>query len=274
MIAANQWLCADPKLAAENIAGMDRDEQEAVYIFLGPSGNMTTDPTIKPALIDAAASDVKVLQNLGRMKDFDPKKWVDDSYIRKAYSELKLDYDAELASTRNYEISGEDKFCKKPITDPHKSGEVWVDDEGILPFSSAMCTLGAYADFKAKGKKIDVTYVFDTARGIKLFADQAFFAVGRRRHRAVPAEEGRRGLRRQEPRQGAGLPGRRQGRHQRGQDVSSPALVRQSGGNHGRDICQHRRGAGAGRCAGASTGRDPRRAARWYRLNRDNCAPS
>jgi NitT/TauT family transport system substrate-binding protein len=41
-----------------------------------------------------------------------------------------------------------------------------------------MCTLGAYADYKAKGKKIDVTYVFDTARGIKLFADQAFFAVG------------------------------------------------------------------------------------------------
>ena len=40
-----------------------------------------------------------------------------------------------------------------------------------------MCTLGAYADFKAKGKKINVTYVFDTSRGIKLFADQAFFAV-------------------------------------------------------------------------------------------------
>jgi len=139
---------------------------------------MTTDPTIKPALIDAAAADVKVLQNLGRMKEFDPKKWVDDSYIRKAYAEMKLDYDAELASTKNYEISGEDKFCKKPISEPRKAGEVWVDDEGILPFSSAMCTLGAYADYKAKGKKIDVTYVFDTTRGIKLFADQAFFAVG------------------------------------------------------------------------------------------------
>ena len=138
---------------------------------------MTTDPTIKPALVDAAVTDVAVLQKLGRMKDFDPKKWVDDSYIRKAYAEMKLDYDAELASTRNYEISGEDKFCNKPITEPRKAGEVWVDDQGILPFSSATCTLGAYADFKAKGKKIDVAYVFDTARGIKLFADQAFFAV-------------------------------------------------------------------------------------------------
>lgn len=112
------------------------------------------------------------------MKEFDPKKWVDDSYIRKAYAEMKLDYDARLASASNYEISGEDSFCKKPIADPRKAGEVWIDEAGIMPFSSASCTLAAYADYKAKGKKINVAYVFDTTRGIKLFADQAFFAVG------------------------------------------------------------------------------------------------
>jgi NitT/TauT family transport system substrate-binding protein len=178
LMAANAWLRADPKLAAEKIQEWTSINKEVVYIFLGPSGNMTTDPTIKPPLIDAASADVKVLQNLGRMKEFDPKKWVDDSYIRKAYADARLDYDAQLASARNYEISGEDSFCKKPIADPHKSGEVWVDDEGILPFASAMCTLGAYADYKAKGKKINVTYVFDTSRGIKLFADQAFYATG------------------------------------------------------------------------------------------------
>src|SRR5262249_18796885 len=178
LIAANEWLRADPKLAAEKIQEWTGINKEVVYIFLGPSGNMTTDPTIKPELIDAAAADVKVLQNLGRMKEFDPHKWVDDSYLRKAYAEMKLDYDSQLASTKNYEISGEDSFCKKPIADPRKAGEVWVDDAGIMPFSSAACTLGAYADFKAKGKKINVAYVFDTTRGIKLFADQAFFAVG------------------------------------------------------------------------------------------------
>ena len=30
---------------------------------------------------------------------------------------------------------------------------------------------------KTKGKKLNVTYVFDTTRGIKLFADQASYAV-------------------------------------------------------------------------------------------------
>ena len=179
IIAANQWLRADPKLAAEKIQEWTGISKEVVYIFLGPSGNMTTDPTIKTPLIDAAAVDVKVLQNLGRMKEFDPKKWVDDSYIRKAYAEMSLDYEKQLAATTNYEISGEDTFCKKAITDPRKAGEIWVDGESIAPFSSATCTLGAYADFKAKGKKINVTYVFDTTRGIKLFADQAFFAVSK-----------------------------------------------------------------------------------------------
>ena len=114
---------------------------------------MTTDPTIKPILIDAAAQDVKVLQNLGRMKEFDVTKWVDDSYIRKAYAELKLDYDAQLKSMTNYEVKGQDKFCNKPIADPRKAGEVWVDGEGIEPFSSAACTLGAYARSRPRARR-------------------------------------------------------------------------------------------------------------------------
>jgi NitT/TauT family transport system substrate-binding protein len=178
LIVANEWFRADPKLASEKIQEWTGINKEVVYIFLGPGGNMTTDPTIKPILIDAAAQDVKVLQNLGRMKEFDVTKWVDDSYIRKAFAEFKLYYDAQLKSMANYEVKGEDKFCNKPITDPRKAGEVWVDGEGIEPFSSPACTLGAYSSIKAKGKKINMAYVFDTARGIKLFADQAYYAIG------------------------------------------------------------------------------------------------
>jgi NitT/TauT family transport system substrate-binding protein len=178
LIEANAWFRADPKLASEKIQEWTGINKEVVYIFLGPGGNMTTNPTIKPILIDAAAQDAKVLQNLGRMKEFDVTKWVDDSYIRKAYAELKLDYDADLKSMANYKVRGEDKFCKKPISDPTKAGEVWVDGGAIEPFSSAACTLGAYASIKAKGQKINMAYVFDTARGIKLFADQAYYALG------------------------------------------------------------------------------------------------
>jgi len=77
-------------------------------------------------------------------------------------------------------------FCKKPVTEPRKAGEIWVDGEGLLPFSSTTCTLGAFVDIKAKGKKINVAYVFDTTRGIKLFADQAFFTVGAAKSKIKP----------------------------------------------------------------------------------------
>jgi NitT/TauT family transport system substrate-binding protein len=185
VIAANAWFRSDPIKASEKVQEWTGINKEVVYIFLGPGGNMTTDPTLKPVLIKAASEDVKVLQNLGRMKEFDVAKWVDDAYVREAFKELNLDYDTQLASLANYEVSGEDKFCGTPITEPRKSGEIWVEGEGISPFSSAACTLGAYASLQTKGKKISVAYVYDTARGIKLFADQAFYAVSGRGGQSV-----------------------------------------------------------------------------------------
>jgi NitT/TauT family transport system substrate-binding protein len=186
IVEANAWMRADPKTGSEMIAKWTGIDKEVVYIFLGPGGIMTMDPTIKPELVQDAAEDAKVLQNLGRMKEFDVQKWVNDSYIRKAYAELGLDYEKQRASFDNYEVKGEDKFCNRPITEPRKAGEIWVDGEGIQPFSSSACTLGAYADIKAKGKKINIAYVYDTTRGIKLFADQAFFTVGASKNDITP----------------------------------------------------------------------------------------
>jgi len=177
VITANDWVRSNPAEAAKKIEEWTGINKEVVYIFLGPSGNMTTDPTIKPVLLKAAAEDVKVLQNLGRMKEFDVNTWADDSYLRQAYKELGKDYDKDLASTANYEISGKDTFCNKDITAPRKSGEIWIDGETVHPYSSTACTLGAFKDLKAKGKKVDVAYVFDTPRGIKLFADKAYYAA-------------------------------------------------------------------------------------------------
>ena len=177
VLDANAWVREDPKRAAEMISKWTGTDKEVVYIFLGPSGIMTMDPTIKPALIAAAKEDVKVLQSLNRMKEFDVDPWVNDGYLRAAFKARGLDYDKQQASTDNYEVKGEDAFCKKTITEPRKAGEIWVKDGDIQPFSSAACTLGAIQDLKAKGAAINVAYVFDTARGIKLFADKAFYVV-------------------------------------------------------------------------------------------------
>lgn len=179
-IEATNWIKADPKTAAEKISGWTGTDKEVVYIFLGPGGLMTMDPTIKPALIAAATENIKVLQSLGRMKEFDTKPWVNDSYLRTTYKELGLDYEAALASQSNYEVKGEDTFCKKPISEPRKAGEIWIDGAAIKAYSSATCTLGAYAELVKSGKKIAKAYLFDTNLGVKLFADQAYFVISKK----------------------------------------------------------------------------------------------
>ncbi len=175
IIEANNWVKSDPKAAATKIAEWTGIDKEVVYIFLGPGGLMTLDPTIKPKLVADAATDAKVLQKLGRMKDFDVKAWVNDSYIRKAYADLGLDYGKQLVSTENYEVKGQDTFCKKPITEPRKAGEIWIEGGEIMPYSSAGCTLAAYRGLVKEGKKIAKVYLFDSERKLKLFADQAFY---------------------------------------------------------------------------------------------------
>ena len=175
VIEANDWVRSDPKAAAEKIAEWTGIDKEVVYIFLGPGGLMTVDPTIKPQLVADATTDAKVLQNFGRIKDFDIRAWVNDSYIRKTYAELGRDYDKQLSSTDTYEVKGEDPFCKKAIAEPRKAGEIWIEGGDIVPYSSTACTLAAYRALLQSGKKVAKVYLFDAGRKLKLFADQAFF---------------------------------------------------------------------------------------------------
>lgn len=177
VIDANAWIKADPKRAAEKISEWTGTDKEVVYIFLGPGGIMTLDPTIKPQLIDAGREDVKVLQSLGRLKEFDVGPWVNDSYLKKVYAARGFDYSKGIAATTNYEVAGTDDFCKTPIKEPRQAGEIWIKDGDIKPFSSASCMMGAYKKLEADGAKIDVAYLFDHARGIKLFARAAFYVV-------------------------------------------------------------------------------------------------
>ncbi len=178
-IEATNWIKKDPKLASEKIAEWTGIDKTVVYIFLGPSGIMTMDATIKPQLVADAAEDAKVLQNLGRMKEFDVKAWVNDSYIRKAYAELGLDYEKAVKSLENYEISGTDAFCGKPITEPRKAGQLWIEGEGVTPHASTACTLGALNAATKAGKKVAKVYVFDSVRAIQLFGDQAYFVLSK-----------------------------------------------------------------------------------------------
>lgn len=178
LIEANDWLRKNPKLAAEKIEEWTKINKEVVYIFLGPGGVHTLDPTIKPRWIEAIKGNYAVLKQLKMIKDLDITAWVNDGYVRATYKELGLDYDKQLASYDTYNVSGTDPVCNVPVNDPKLAGEVWIHGGDIVPFSSPVCTLLGVKKFTAEGKKFNAVYLVDHELGIKVFADAAFYAVG------------------------------------------------------------------------------------------------
>ena len=178
LIEANAWYRDNPKLASEKIEEWTKINKEVAYIFLGPDGIMTLDPTIKPRWIEAMAVDYGVLQKLKMIKPLDINAWVNDSYLKEAFKEAGLDYEKQKGSLANYNITGDDPVCKVRVTDPKEVGQIWLDKGEIVPFSSPACTLTGVAKFEAGGKKLDAVYLIDHSLGIKVFADMAFYSVG------------------------------------------------------------------------------------------------
>jgi NitT/TauT family transport system substrate-binding protein len=179
LMEANDWMRKNPKLGAEKVEEWTKINKEVVYIFLGPGGIHTLDPTVKPAWVDAVGANYAVLKKLNMIKDLNIKAWVNDSYVRQAYKELGLDYEKQVAAFDTYNVSGTDPVCNAPVDNPKLVGEVWIQDGAIVPFSSPVCTLRAVKKYAAEGKKFNAVYLVDHELGIKVFADAAFYAIGK-----------------------------------------------------------------------------------------------
>jgi NitT/TauT family transport system substrate-binding protein len=180
LMEANDWVRKDPKAAAQKIEQWTKIEKEVAYIFLGPGGIHTLDPTIKPRWIDTIKTAHGVLGKLGRVKEFNVEAWVDERYVRQAFKERGQDYEAQKQTLANYDIEGKDPVCKVPVTRPKEAGEIWLADGEIVPTSSPACTLAGIRQYEAAGRKVATAYVFDKALGIKVFADKAFYAMDTR----------------------------------------------------------------------------------------------
>jgi NitT/TauT family transport system substrate-binding protein len=178
LMEADDWMRKNPKLGAEKVEEWTKINKEVVYIFLGPGGIHTLDPTIKPAWVDAVGANYAVLKKLHMIKDLNIKAWVNDTYVRQAYKDLGLDYDKQLAMTTGYDVTGEDPVCNASVDNPKEAGQIWIEGGDIVPFSSPVCTLMGVKKFTGQGKKLNAVYLVDHTLGIKLFADAAFYAIG------------------------------------------------------------------------------------------------
>jgi NitT/TauT family transport system substrate-binding protein len=186
LMEANDWMRRNPKLAAEKIEEWTKINKEVAYIFLGPGGVHTLDPTIKPRWVEAIHADYDVLQKLNMIKALDVDAWVNDGYVREAFKELGLDYDRQLATMTGYHVAGQDPVCDAPVDKPGQSGEIWIEGGDIVPFSSPICTLAGVKKFTAQGRKLNAVYLVDHSLGIKVFADAAFYAIGGPTSEVVP----------------------------------------------------------------------------------------
>jgi NitT/TauT family transport system substrate-binding protein len=177
LVEANNWVRTNPAAASAKIEEWTKIEKEVAYLYLGPGGIHTLDPTIKPRWLDTIRTGHEVLTRLNRVKPLDINAWVNETYVRQAFKELKLDYDAQKQTLGNYDVSGTDTLCKTTITRPKEAGEVWVEGAPIAPYSSPACTLAAIHKAQGENRKVKVAYLNDKTLGIKLFADKAFYAV-------------------------------------------------------------------------------------------------
>ena len=142
LMEANDWVRKNPKPAAEKIEEWTKIEKEVVYIFLGPGGIHTLDPTIKPRWVDTIGANYGVLQKLNRVKPFNINAWVNETYVRQAFKELELDYDEQQALVRHLRHHGQGPGLqgagRRTRRKPARSGSQGGD---IVPFSSPACTL-------------------------------------------------------------------------------------------------------------------------------------
>jgi len=177
LIEADNWVRSNPTAAAAKIEEWTKIEKEVAYLYLGPGGIHTLDPTIKPRWLDTIKTGHDVLSRLNRVKPLDINAWVNETYVRQAFKELKLDYDTQKQTLANYDVGGNDPLCRTPITRPKEAGEVWVEGAPIVAYSSPVCTLAAVNKAQGESRKVKVAYLYDRTLGIKLFADKAFYAV-------------------------------------------------------------------------------------------------
>jgi NitT/TauT family transport system substrate-binding protein len=161
---AGTWIKADPMHAVEMMEKWTGVEKEVLYLYFSNGGFLTLDPTIKPGWIDALKLDHAVLAKEQQIPPLDFDAWITEDYVKVAYKELGVDYEADKAK----------------IVDPLKANaglpmEIWHSREGIKTYPSMTGFLKAVANYNAEGSKLNATYVYDKETGLKLLGKTAFY---------------------------------------------------------------------------------------------------
>jgi NitT/TauT family transport system substrate-binding protein len=180
MLEANRLYAEKPEELSEKMQQWTGIEAEVSYMFHGPLGIQTVDPTLKPEFVKGLKTALDTLKLIKRADgDFDVDRWVTDKFIRQAATEMNLDYDRRLRSYAPLALAGTDALTGKPIDDPKQAGQVWVKGEGkVRGYGTPDSTLAAIKKLDAEKKEVRVAFVHDRGTAFKVFADKAWYVTG------------------------------------------------------------------------------------------------
>lgn len=180
-IEADRLFAAEPEKYSELVAKVTGIEAEVNYLFHGPLGLQTRDLTWKPEYRQAVKTSIETLRLLKRTdSDIDVNSFINDEYIRAAFKQAGLDYEARLKNYARLPVTTRDALTGKAVGDPKRVMQVWVEGEPLVRhYASPENAFADVGKLEKAGKKIRVIYAHDRDSGLKLFASDAWFVSGK-----------------------------------------------------------------------------------------------
>ncbi|AZG47316.1 ABC transporter substrate-binding protein [Gordonia insulae] len=194
-------ITAQPMQAALRVSEITGIEPEVVYLYNGPNGLVSFDPTIKKQFGPALEKVKAYLVKRGSVsEDFDIASFTDTRHLEKLYGS---DYATKTADIGNpSRLTGTDEVCGLPVADPATASEVWfAGQQSTSVAATPSCALRRIAD---TGTPVRAAYVPDAVTATKLFADHATWltdpaAPASRRYLAFATQDGAATYRRSHP---------------------------------------------------------------------------
>ncbi|SFG21526.1 NitT/TauT family transport system substrate-binding protein [Duganella sp. CF458] len=176
-IEADRLFAAEPEKYSELVAQVTGIEAEVNYLFHGPLGLQTRDLTWKPEYRQAVRTSLDTLRLLKRTdNDIDAESFIDDRYVRAAFQQSGLDYEARLKNYARLPLVGKDAATGKPIKEFQRVAQIWVGGEArVRHYATPESALADLARLEKAGSKVRAVYAQDRDSGIKLFASDAWF---------------------------------------------------------------------------------------------------
>ena len=177
-IEADRIFATDPEKYSELIEKVTGIEAPVNYLFHGPLGLQTRDLTWKPEYRQALKTSIETLRLLRRTdSDQDVNSFIDDRFIRAAFKQANLNYDAKLKDYAPVPLKANDALTGKPITEFQRLAGIWVKGEPkVRHYANIDGAIKDLAKVEQGGKAARAIYVHDLIHRIKLLAPLAWYA--------------------------------------------------------------------------------------------------